>query len=194
MDTTLNLDLVEFHQPKNNNVFKGKNDQWKVFMAEWSTQSGMHGSYAVIRQLDLSSLELNGFPTDRLAFVQCNLDGVSFKNTLFQFETAFINCSMKNADLTETSAADALFLDCDLTGIQISPKPPYAQWASVDLDGKNIPSVFSNCKMEDTTKHFLVKNECIVDENNLTDAERLNIAVGINDKLMRIITAPILKL
>jgi len=194
MDASLKLDLVEFHLPKSNTVFKGKGNQWKEFMAEWSAQSGMHGNYAVIRHLDLSNLELSGFPTDRLAFVQCNLDGASFKHTQFKFETAFINCSIKNGDLTETSAADALFLDCDLTGIRISPKPPYALWTSVDLDGKDIPSIFSNCKMEDTTRQFLIKNHCIVDESNLSAAQHLAVATDINDKLTRIITAPILDL
>lgn len=194
MYSSLKLDLIEFHRPKSDTVFNANDNQWKEFMAAWSAQSGMHGEYAIIRQLDLSNLKLYEFPADHIAFVQCNLDGVIFKNTDFKFETAFINCSMKHADLTETSAADALFLDCDLTGIKTSPKPPYTQWTSADLDGKDIPSVFSNCKMENATRQFLIENHCLVDASTLTTMQQLHVTRTINDKLLRIVTAPTMDL
>lgn len=188
MKTPTNGNLSIIRRPKNKAVFNDSTNKWKLFRSLWLDQSGMYGDYAVINRLDLSGYVLNDFPAGYIAFTHCNLDNSSFKSTNFQFGTTFIQCSMRNIDLAETLAADALFVGCDLTGARISTKKPYTQWASEDMDGKDIPSIFVGCKIDAATEQWLIENKCIVSRaDNQSDN---NLVENVDDRLERIGTAP----
>ncbi len=161
MKTLSRSKIESLRRPSNTRIFKDNSENWLAFRKVRYEAAG-DGDYALLYSLDLSRYALEDFPVDHLAFSQCNLDGASFKDTNFQFGTAFIHCSMQNIDLTETLAADALFLGCDLTGAKISTKKPYAQWTSQDMDGKDIQTVFVDCKVDATTEDWLRENKCIV--------------------------------
>jgi uncharacterized protein YjbI with pentapeptide repeats len=184
---------LQFNQPKDSRIFQDNSENWLSFRKIRFNAAG-DGEYATIKGLDLSSCDLGDFPADHLAFIECNLDGVSFKNTIFSFNTAFINCSMKNTDLTHTIASDALFLNCNLEGIKISAMPPYTQWTSKNLDGNTIYSIFSDCIIDESTKKFLLANGCLLDENSLNQDKRLLTTHKIAEKLDRINVAPVLDL
>lgn len=192
MDLSLNLDLIDFHPPKDDQIFKSKSDRWLLFRAIRFKNAG-DGEYAVLRMLDLANHNLNDFIASWLVFTQCNLDNVSFHNTNFS-HTVFINCSMKNTDFTNTVSSNALFIECDLTGLKISPLKPYTQWVSEDLDGKTMPSIFDGCKMDRATKAFLIENKCLVGCAGLDQGQRLDVLGEMNNTLSRVITAPILDL
>lgn len=190
MDVSLNLDLIDFRKPKKPAMFTDSVNGWRQFMAQWSKQA-THGDYAVVRQLDLSGCDLNHFPADHIAFIQCNLNGASFRSTQFSYETAFINCSMQRVDFASTNASNVLFSDCDLTGAKFWTR---MGWSTYDLDGKHIPSFFFNCRIDAPTEDFLLSDGCITSRSNLTKDEQLEVYGNINDKLERIVIAPILDL
>jgi uncharacterized protein YjbI with pentapeptide repeats len=191
-NTTMSSHL-DFKQPKNDLIFQDSSKNWLTFREIRFNAAG-DGEYAIIKGLNLSGYHLNDFPVDHLVFIECNLDGVSFKNTEFRFNTTFISCSMKDADLSHTLAAGVLFMDCDLSGMKVSSKPPYARWTSRDLDGNMIASVFTNCIIDDPIKKFLQKNGCLLNESTLNQDERLLLAHKIAEKMDRIKAAPILDL
>lgn len=189
MNTALNLDLINIRKPKNADILKDDSENWLGFRKVRFADSS-DGEYAAIRQLDLSGYDFNHFPADHIVFVQCNLNDVSFRSTKFEFGTAFINCSMKNVDFASTVATDALFIDCNLTGAKFWTK---MGWSTVSLDGKKLSSVFSGCILNPETKKFLIEDGCIIDEAERAE-NQLDIAGEISDKLLRIVTAPILDL
>jgi uncharacterized protein YjbI with pentapeptide repeats len=182
-----------FKKPKDIRIFQNSSENWLAFRKIRFASAG-DGEYATIKGLDLSNGHLNNFPVDHLVFIECNLNDASFKNTEFRFNTTFINCTMKGADLSHTLAAGMLFMDCDLSGIKISPKSPYARWTSMDLDNKVITSVFSGCIIDDSTKKFLLENDCLLNESRLTQDERLLLSHKITEKIDRINAAPVLDL
>ena len=146
------------HAPKETAIFKDSAEHWLLFRKKRFALAG-DGEFVVIRNIDLSGYELRDFPANSLAFVECNLDDTSFNGTEF-LRTVFLNCSMKNADLSETLATSPLFVGCDLTGIKVSALKPYSSWVSEDLDGKNMPAVFDACELDSATKNFLVAEGC----------------------------------
>lgn len=179
-------------KPKDIQIFQDSSENWIAFRKIRYASAG-DGEYVIIKDLNLSNCRLNNFPVDHLVFIECNLDGVSFEGTEFRFNTTFIDCSMKGANLSQTLAASMLFIDCDLRGVKISPKSPYTRWTSMNLDDKVIASVFSGCSIDDPTKKFLLENDCILNESNMNQDERLLLTHKITEKMDRIKSAPILE-
>ena len=182
--------IEQLHKPKMLKALTDSSDNWLAFRTVRYDLAG-ECEYAVLRDLDLSGYKLPDFKVSWLAFVKCNLDGVPFRGTEF-IQTAFINCSMRNADFTETIGTGALFVGCDLTGARFSPKSPYTHWASEDLDGNSITSIFEDCKLDESAKRFLAKSDCLIDGVSLTAKQRLDVAGEINERLHDILAAPVI--
>jgi uncharacterized protein YjbI with pentapeptide repeats len=107
----------------------------------------------------LSGVHLHGFVAGWLAFVECNLEDVSFRDTDFTFRTAFMRCFLKGTDFTGSFGGDDLFYECDLRGAVLDTSN---HWASVDLDNKKVPSYFVNCLMDKELRDFLVQDGNLV--------------------------------
>lgn len=151
------------HQNMNrsrDSIFSDSSGHWLPFRKKRFAVAG-DGEYAVLKGLDLSGLSLHNFVVGWLTFVDCKLDNTSFRNTDFAFRTAFVDCSLKGTDFTDSFGGDDLFYGCDLNGAIFNTSQP---WASVGLDGKKVPSYFVNCNMGTELRDFLIHDGNVVIE------------------------------
>lgn len=144
-------------------IFSDAADSWLLFRKKRFAAAG-DGEYAMLENLDLSGLDLHDFVSSWLVFAGCKLDSVSFRGTDFTFRTAFVYCSLKRTDFTASIGGDDLFYNCDLSDAIFDLA---GHWASVDLDGKKIPSYFVNCTMSKGLRDFLVQDKNVVIEGEI---------------------------
>ena len=71
-------------------------------------------------------------------------------------------------DFTGSFGGDDLFYKCDLTDAIFDTMN---HWASVDLDGKKVPSYFINCRMDEGLQNFLQQDGNIVVESKENSSE-----------------------
>jgi len=185
MTQPLTLHLEDLRRPHDEAVFKDSDGDWLAFRKKRFAVAG-DGKHAMVYGLDLSGYNLQEFPAGWLVFVRCNLDKVSFRRTEFLYETTFIECSMRNIDLTSSQGASALLYGCDLTGARF---PASTVWATRDLDGATSHSIFYGCTLDKPTEVALIDEGNIIWEMNRGENE-LTLLYSINDILRRAVVAP----
>lgn len=165
------------HKKPKGNIFTDDSEHWLAFRRKRFAVAG-DGEYAVLRSLDLSRLDLHDFVVQWLVFDNCDLDGASFRDTDFTFQAAFLDCSLRGSDFTNSFGGDDLFYKCDLKRAVFDTSQ---HWASVDLDGRKVPSYFVNCAMGDELRDFLKWDGNIVTER---------VSLGVQQRLDEAAEAP----